>query len=171
MRPIVIMAAVFAFAGCSGDADDIGGSADRTISGFGVSINLPPGWDGRIVKLEPNAATQVLAGNFSLPSAEDFLGAETAKAMGPQSLYVWAADLGSDREHLQPGRWKETSLPIQIARADFGPFEGVASPVEAVQWAIVGEKAILVMVGFGADQPSDDLIAEANAVLATLALD
>jgi hypothetical protein len=61
----------------------------------------------------------------------------------------------------------EASLPIQIDRADFGPFEGVASPVEAVRWVIVDEKAILVAVGFGANHPTDDLIAKANRVLAT----
>jgi hypothetical protein len=175
MRPMLIIAAALALAGCGGDAGDIGDSAERTISGFGVSIDLPPGWEGRIVKPEPEVATHVvathvLAGNFSLPSAENFLGPETAKAMGPQSLYVWAAGFDSAHEQLSR-RWIETSLPIPIGRADFGPFEGVASPVEAVRWVIVEEKAILVMVGFGAVQPSDDLIAEANAVLATLALD
>lgn len=167
---MLIIAAALALAGCGGDAGGIGDSAERTISGFGVSIDLPPGWDGRIVKPEPEVATHVLAGNFSLPSAENFLGAETAKAMGPQSLYVWAAGFDPAHEQLSR-RWIETLLPIQIARTDFGSFEGVASRAEAVRWVIVEKKAILVMVGFGADQPSDDLIAEANAVLATLALD
>ena len=43
-------------------------SSGRTITGYGLSIELPAGWDGRVFKGEPQAAAQVIAANFPLPA-------------------------------------------------------------------------------------------------------
>lgn len=142
---------------------------ERTVSGHGLSIELPPGWQGRVIRPAAEVAAQLIAGNFALPPHEDHLGPKTRQAMTPQSIYVWLA-VDPVHEHLQPNRWVDASLPIHIAPSDFGAFEGVESPSEAVRWLIVDGEAVLVIVGFGVANPTGAMLAEANRVLASLTL-
>lgn len=140
-------------------------SSGRMITGYGLSIELPAGWDGRVFKGEPQAAAQVIAANFPLPAEEYYLGPETGRAMQSESIYIGAA-VGPVSEHLQEGRWASASLPITVSRSDFGDFEGIYSPVEAVRWLLIDGHAVRTTVGFGAD-PSDSTLATANAILAS----
>lgn len=144
------------------------GSASRVLSAHGLSIALPAGWHGRVVKPAPNAAAQLIAADFGLPRRENFAGPKTTKAMRASSIYIWIANEGSaNGKNLQPGRWKSATLPLAIRRADIQPFEGVDSPSEAVRWLFVKRKALLVLVGFGRRHPSNAQLTRANRVLST----
>jgi hypothetical protein len=168
--PVFMAAAVLGLSACAGGVAGIAetGRGGEAIAGYGLSIELPGGWQGRVVSPEADMAAQVIAGNFRLPGHEDFAGQKTAAAMSPASIYVWIADLGTDQKHLQPGRWIEASLPISVSRADVQPFEGVSSPSEAVRWLLIDGRALLILVAFGAAEPSDSQFTQANGVLATL---
>jgi hypothetical protein len=161
------IALVLLAASCGGSVEERGGkSGGRTITGHGLSIELPDGWDGRAFKGEPSAASQIIAANFALPTDEYYLGPETARVMHGEGIYV-GASVGPISEHLQKGRWVSASLPITVSRSDFADFEGVYSPAEAVRWLLIDGHAVLIMVGFGAEHPSDTTLATANAVLAS----
>ncbi len=165
MRVALLVVAV-ALAACGRDERE----AEPTIESHGVSIQLPPGWEGRIVEPERGFATHVVAGNFEVPNAEDWLGPETSSAMSPESIYVWLA-VQPVFEGMQGGRWLESRLPIRVDRSHLGNFEGLFSPVEAARWLMIDEHAIIAVVGFGSEGPDARAFEEANAVLATLSLD
>jgi hypothetical protein len=155
-------------AGTTGETSERG-TAARTLSGHGLSIELPQGWDGRVIQPSPEHSVQLVAGNFDIPPEEQYLGSETSRAMEARSIYVWLA-LSPLHEHLQPQRWEEASLPIRVGRSDLTNIEGFASPIEAARWLIVDGQTALVVVGFGVERPGEALIAEANRVLASLSL-
>ena len=141
----------------------------RTLEAHGIGIELPEGWVGRIVPPEPGFATHVIAGNFDVPSGEDWLGPMTSSSMSSESIYVWLA-VQPVFEEMQEGRWLESELPIRVGDADLGNLEGFYSPVEAGRWLLIADHAIIVVVGFGREDPDDDAFDAANRVLATLEL-
>jgi hypothetical protein len=146
------------------------GVAPKTISGHGLSIELPEGWQGRVSKPGPEYATTLRAANFRLPVDEDYPGPKTGQAMGKGSIVIDVNDLGPYPSPGFPSEgWVEATLPIAIGRSDFGgPFEDWSPPGYALRNLVVGGRALMVGVGFGTATPSDELLAEANRVLATL---
>lgn len=61
--------------------------------------------------------------------------------------------------------------PPRSGGHDLSNLEGFYSPIEAARWLLIEGHAIIVVIGFGAESPTDGAFAAANRVLATLKLD
>jgi hypothetical protein len=178
-RILVCQLSIFALAtgsGCASDSTESvvrsASETSRPISGFGVGLELPPGWYGRVVKPGERDSIVVSASNFAQPH-ESYLGPKTAKAMDEDSIHIELAGFDPHSDELA-GRasWKATELPISIDRSHLGgPFEGMPAPAVAARWLVIDGRAVMVFVGFGTSNPSDAMFDEANRVLATLSID
>ena len=139
----------------------------------GLSVGLPAGWDGRIDQ-EVSGVPTLLAATFALPpQAGDplrELDADPAlDSLGEQDVYIRVVDV-SVPGPAEEG-WAEVNPPIGISRVHLvgvdhvGVRKGIAL---ARRRLVVNDRALLLLVWFGAFQPTDALLAEANRVLVTL---
>ena len=136
----------------------------KVVRGYGLRIELPPGWQGEIVQPERPGALTLRAANFPLPSATE-LGQEAQRAMGEHDVLITLVYYGRlpDVSGLRPA-----SLPLKIERADFASFEGFSRPV-ATNGFTFDDGAFQLWAVFRDGTPSDEVLAEANSVLATIA--
>jgi hypothetical protein len=144
-----------------------------TISRYGLSIDLPAGWEGRIYENETGLRV-IQAGNFSIAERDDDgdVGEESVQRMGSEGIYIaiwsWA-----DRPPPGWGDWplpddEVATLPLQIGRSDFGSFEcGLVAPSTAMRAVTVEGRLVQVVVSFGSATPGNEAVAEANRVLST----
>lgn len=166
MRSLVVaLLAIVIAAGCSGQP--------TTISRYGLSIDLPAGWDGRIYENETGLRV-IQAGNFSIAERDDDgdVGEESVQRMGSEGIYIaiwsWA-----DRPPPGWGDWplpddEVATLPLQIGRSDFGSFECLGgAPATAMRDVTVEDDHVQVVISFGNATPDDEAVAEANGVLST----
>lgn len=165
---LATLSAGLQLAGCSGGAEAPAPESAQAaiVSGYGLAIELPAGWNGRVVDPPGPAGRLLQAQSFPRPG-EDWIGPETAAAIGETGVVIEVAD-GGPVGPVGVQQWQQTTLPIQISRVDLGPFEGIATPAEAVRWLVIDGRGYLVTVGFGVVGPTDALLAQANRVLATL---
>jgi hypothetical protein len=178
-RVLICLGCILAVAtgpGCASDSTQSvarsGSETSRPISGFGVGLELPPGWYGRVVKPSARDSIVVSASNFERPH-ESYLGPKTAEAMDEDSIHIELVGFDPQADSLA-GRasWKEAELPISIDRSHLGgPFEGMPVPAVAARWLVIDGRAVTVFVGFGISNPSDAMFDEANRVLASLSID
>jgi len=162
---------VLALAGCGGLAakQDPGNEARHRVAGLGLALELPSGWNARI--LSGGAGRPVLhAASFPLPSNDDDSGEIARETVGgPGQMYLNVRDLG-------PGE-TGSPLPVEFHRSDFGPpppgpgsrccFVTVASRDVAASGHVYR-----VTVISGSDElPSAPALAEVNALLSTVSLE
>jgi hypothetical protein len=137
--------------------------------GYGVSLELPAGWSGRVVN-EQTAGTPpaayVQAASFELPANDDDVGSAAAATMGRDDVLIVLLEAlssgGADFERL-------AGAP-QISRADFGAAIAGVPPDHAlarVLFTTAGRRFVL-SVQFGNQHPSDTELRRVNAVLVTL---
>lgn len=161
------LAAAMALAACAGgSAIQANQPQDRTLSRYGLSIELPAGWNGRIRRSSPETAPVLNAANFVLPSRDNGVGTKAQKLLRPGRIYIAVTDLGPPSSHLQKGRWTKATLPIAVRPRDLGAFEGFDVPALATRWLIVRRHTLLVQVAFGEQEPPNTAWSRANAVLA-----
>jgi hypothetical protein len=138
----------------------------RTISGYGMSLDVPDGWRGRIFKRNAYTVSLLRAANFPTYLGSGHLNG-LMRRMPEDGINVEVADYEIPAGERSPV-WTEASLPIEIDRSDFDMFEGVTAPAFALRQVVVNGRTIGVGVGFGQAEPDDALLAEANRVLAGL---
>ena len=105
------------------------------VSGHGLSLEIPAGWDGRITQESPQDAIVLEAA--SVPLAEDdATGAETQKSMREGDLYIKLIDINAaPSDVLGDPSWSEAVLPVEIRASDISPvFEGVELPAYAARF-------------------------------------
>jgi hypothetical protein len=137
----------------------------NTISGYGISIDLPSGWSGRIFKRDTRTAVALRAANSPVYlGASVFPGAAGAE-MPADGVLI---ELSDPEIPLPNSSFPTTTLPIDIRRSDFGRFKGVTTPGYALRHVALNGRSVMVGVGFGSADPSDALLAEANRVLTSL---
>lgn len=136
-----------------------------------VTINLQPGWQGRIRRQSPEAPA-IQAGNFSLPTDDTGLGHSALALLRPGHIFINVIDLGPPwPEMVGVQNWAEDDLPLTITADDFRRFEGigpsaVADRSLAVRWAVVRGHALVVQVSFGGRELGRGLFESANRALA-----
>lgn len=158
-------------AGCASDSNRSVVRSASSISGFGVGLELPPGWFGRVVKPDERDAIVVNASNFE-QRHEAYLGPKTANAMDEDSIHIELAGFDPLPDLAGRGSWKAAELPISVDQSHLGgPFSGMPAPAVAARWLVIDGRAVHVFVGFGTSDPSDAMFDEANRVLATLSID
>lgn len=161
------VAAALALAACAGGSTlQSDQSQYRTLSRYGLTIELPAGWHGRIRRFSPDTAPVLSAANFALPAQDDGVGTKAQRLLSTGRIYIAITDLGKPGPHLQRGRWANVTLPVSVGPRDLGAFEGLSVPSLATRWVIVRRHALLVQVAFGQPNPPEAAWTRANAVLA-----
>jgi hypothetical protein len=86
---VIPLAAIAVVVGCSGDSDEA-----SKITADGVSIEVPPGWDGRIASRTWPLAGAVIVqlASFELPEGDDPDGSRARNAMGVGDVVVELAE-------------------------------------------------------------------------------
>ena len=90
------------------------------LAAHGISVELPPGWDGRIFH---RAGAAILhAASFPLPAQDGDFGAEATRRMAAQSTFVTIKEYVPDTQ-LRPGHglFAPRSLPLPLAHGQFHP--------------------------------------------------
>lgn len=155
--------------GCGGGAQNAGDrdrAPTKTVRGYGLRIELPQGWRGEIVRPDPRGALTLRAANFQHPPLTD-LGRELQLTMTERDVLITLVHYGRAGEG-----WKarQATLPLAIDRGQFVSFEGFKRPVATDSFILEG-RAFQLWAVFRDGSPSDELLAEANRVLATIALE
>lgn len=142
-----------------------------SVDGFGIRLDLPGGWDGRVTFVEGMTGPLVEAATFQLPPANPGALFEAARAMGPDELVLSIRDYTSacPCEAFQP-----TSLPITFGPENFESWRPdflertLAFAHRAVE---VGGRALDMWVMFGSNPPPQEQLDGVNRALSSLQLD
>jgi hypothetical protein len=62
------------------------------ISGYGIAIDLPAGWEGVIYRREPQGRPILHAGDFGLPPNDGDFGLSSVSAMKPHGVFLVLAE-------------------------------------------------------------------------------
>lgn len=102
------------------------------LSGHGIDVDLPVGWDGRLYRREPlrgplaqgghQAATThavLHAANFPLPNERGDFGSGAVERMGRQDVLVVLVEMGP--ESVGTPLFDVAGLPRQLSPQDFSP--------------------------------------------------
>jgi hypothetical protein len=145
----------------------------HTLSGAGLTLQLPPDWTGRIVEPKPSAnePNVLQAGSAQLLRFDGSGGDNIIDTLGRGATFVNVLDYGAPATWMATDpRWAHT-LPVQIGAADL---EGAGAAVDPKRKAIVmliaNGHALVVTVAFGESDPTSDEIAAANAVISSLSI-
>lgn len=161
-----MLALFIAVAAGSSDSDRA-----NVIDGFGLTMQLPEGWDGRVYQRSPRDAVTVEAASVTLAPKADDSFQQTEASMGASDAFIWLSDIGSPPS--QPGReptWKKASLPITISASDVHRYvEGHSLPANVARPVLINGRPITLYVGFGS-WPNDAMIEQVNKVLASLSV-
>jgi hypothetical protein len=138
----------------------------KVVEGYGLRIDLPPGWYGDVSKHDEVSAPLLRAATFELMDPPTDIGQEAQRTMDADDVLITVADYGplpnpKNTRELQPA-----TLPITIERSHLGSFEGFRKPV-ATRAFLLEDHALQVWVAFGSAVPTDPTLEEANDVLAT----
>jgi len=93
------------------------------VSGFGISLRLPVGWEGRIFMPDPDPDAPVLpivhAGSFALPSDSSAFGSVAIGLMNGRGAFLALMEYGAHK--LGRPAFAQVGLPLPLARDDFQP--------------------------------------------------
>src|SRR5712691_4471266 len=108
-----------------------------TIGGYGMSIELPSGWAGRIFKRDERSAAVLRAANFPAYFGTPFMLGSATTEIPSDGILIEAEDL--ELRVPDPSRegWVRVTEPVEIRRSDFGRFKGIATPAYALRPVVV----------------------------------
>jgi hypothetical protein len=157
-------------AGCGGaETGRQGAGKGRTLSGLGISVELPSGWEGRIL-LGPTHNLPVLqAASFPLVPGDTEDGEVAQETIGSRGIYINLSDEGPSSE-------SASQLPVELSRSDFGtPHPGPGYLGHAGRYAYrdlvaAGHRHRLVVVA-GHDELDQSGIALINKLLDSVSLE
>jgi hypothetical protein len=89
-----------------------------TIAGYGISIDLPAGWEGLIYRRK-DAHPILHAGSFALPGGDGDFGTGAIDAMGPGDVFV--ALLEYDGALGGYGLFGTQGIPIPVRTGELSP--------------------------------------------------
>jgi hypothetical protein len=141
------------------------------LTAHGLGIEVPQGWDAKIYR-RPQAEPNLHAANFALPVEDGDFGSGALSTMAPDGIFVALGEY--ERSVAGVGLFAHAGLPLPIAAADLSP--------NALQRRLPGQfgvqkfftargRAFCLYVVVGSRPGPERLIATANEVLATIALD
>jgi hypothetical protein len=136
--------------------------------GFGLSLDVPNGWQGRVYRRSEAFAISLEAATVPLTPIGEPL-TSTLGEMKEDDLYVLCEDQRLPVELLgnPDSGWTARSLPIQVTTDDVSEEYPVPAPAASLFPSIIHGRSIMVIVAFG-EYPSDASIATLNDVLSTL---
>ena len=168
MRSAFLLTAMLALAVGAACSEDDRAPAAEMLTGQGLAIELPQGWDGRITRRIGVEHDQIVlqAGNFELPAEDDDIASFARREMGGAGVVV-SLVVG---DGAGPESWERAVLPIAIRPSDIGSYEGFAPKAAGVRHLVVAGRALSVYVAFGTVHAGEDALEEANSVLGTLVI-
>jgi hypothetical protein len=141
------------------------------LTGYGISVDLPSGWEGRIYK-RPEGDPTLHAGNFPLPVEDGDFGSRALAGMGDRGAFLVVTEY--DRELAGRGLFAPAApapLPatselnawalMRIRKGQFG----------IQRFMTIGGRPFCVYVVVGSIPGPSRLLAEANNVLRSLSID
>jgi hypothetical protein len=156
----VALGVASALAGGGLAVEAVRSEASRPIEGYGLSLELPDGWDGRVSRPPGGrSAPQLVAGNYRLPPDDGSLLAQRLPPGGVR-LTVW--DYGAPA-YPPPAQ----GLP-RVRRADLGNFEGVPIDHTTGSYSFVAGGRLFQLLATFAEPPAEELLADTNEVVASL---
>jgi hypothetical protein len=160
-RVVGLLVAGTVLAGCGSVGRDAA-DATTTIRSEALSLELPSGWYGHAELRELPQAPLLKAATFQFHAAPMDLGQHARPTMADEDILITVVDYGA-----MPGT--DVSLPVAVDESHVISFEGFREPVVMRSFTIAGHRLQLWVV-FGSSDPSAEQYAEANRVLATLAV-
>jgi hypothetical protein len=88
------------------------------IEGYGIRVDLPDGWEGRIYR-RPEGFPVLQLGNFALPALDGDFGSQAAREMGRGTAF--AAMPEYDPALAGVGLFQPQGLPLPVRMADASP--------------------------------------------------
>lgn len=169
---LLVLVATLVGAGCGGSGRsspnlDEGGA---TVSGYGMTIALPPGWNGRVYRLSPQHAITLQAATVPLPAPGDDQSRIAAR-MKPTDIYVVIDDIGPPPRGLgrEPVWQLNPKLPLTVHDADVeGPWKG-GFPSGTALAVVIDYRALMIRIFFGS-HPGEGEMDTVNALLGTLSV-
>lgn len=133
---------------------------------FGLSIDVPGGWDSRMFQ---QADTRyVLLANFDLPEGDVF-SSELRDSLRPGQVTVFLQEI---TEICPCGGFERVEDPVSVSSEDMTSFEGVPTDhAFALRRFVTSERWFDLWVEFGTRPAPGALLTEVNNVLSTLRID
>ena len=153
-------------AACGGSQPSDSGST--IVAGYGLRVELPPGWSGRVFRPSPKDAVSLEATSAALPPVNQVM---TIDGLTDEGAYVRVDDIGAPPPRIERSSvWlADPRLPLAVGHADLaGPYEG-GFPSGTALNVVIHDRALMIRVRFGS-QPSDDRLDDVNEVLASLSV-
>jgi hypothetical protein len=149
------------------------------IEGYGISLELPPGWEGLITLSRDDTAPGsisrpvVQAGNFPLPppQAIEAYGYASVRGMVPRDAFVALPEMNPD--YAGVGLYSEKGFP-RLRPSDFSPSTlevGMSGRVGVQRFVHVAGRTFAVYAVVAAmEVPSETDVAGLNSVLSSLSV-
>jgi hypothetical protein len=149
----------------------------RSIGDYGLRIDLPQDWDGRVRgPLGTVFGPHLHAANFPLPQADDDVASRARAGMTDEQVTIvvidvttaLARDVRGPQEPYEP-----IELPVRLRPEDFTDRVEAVDPDHsfARRSFSVADRSFQVWMEFGTDPAPERLVGEANAVLASLSIE
>lgn len=149
------------------------------ITGSGLSVDVPPGWEGSIARagaLAPQgrdasriqAPTVAHLANFPLPAVRADFGAEVVETMRAGDVFVVLFEYGGDAA--DRALFSHRGVP-RVASRDFDPNalqHRIHGQSGLQRFFRLGGRAFCLYVVVGSHLDRADVVAEVNGVLASL---
>lgn len=145
------------------------------LSGYGISIDLPAGWEGRLHRDQPSHGmhtTPVLhAGNFPLPRDPNTFGTSILMVMPPDAVFLVLVEY--DPADAREGLFAHSGLPrfrldeldpraVQVGREDLAGRQ---------RFFTVSGRTFCLYLVIGREGSMADELASARSVLSTLRIE
>jgi len=140
------------------------------LSGYGITVDLPLRWEGRIYK-RPEGDPTVHAGNFPLPVEDGDFGSRALAAMGSDGAFLVATEY--ERTLARQGLFSALAPAPLPATSELNPWALLR--VRRGQFGIqrfmtIADRPFCVYVVVGSVPSPSALLADVNAVLRTLSI-
>ncbi len=145
------------------------------VSGHGIAVDLPAGWEGRIYRRKLANTYPVLhAGSFALPHGDDDFGAGAIDAMRDGDVFI--AMLEYDPALGGSGLFNEPRVPVPIHATDLSPAafrKRVSGRLAAQRFFTVHHRPFCLYLVIGSAQVVADrgAVRAANKVLRTVSIE
>jgi hypothetical protein len=159
-----------------GGGEDLGPGAGA-VEGYGLGIQLPEGWDGRIRgPVGTSFGPHLHAANFELPEPDDDVASLASGEMSPDQVTIVVIDVTTALARDVTGPedpYPPAELPVRIRADDFTDRVEAVDPDHAFARRLftVADRSLELRVEFGEDPAPEALLAEANEVLASLTVE
>jgi hypothetical protein len=140
------------------------------LEGYGIQVDVPDGWEGRIFRHEGGEPTLHVA-NFALPFEDGDFGAASVASMGAGGVFLALTEFGADLAGR--GLFDQPGPPRRLRAADLSPAalqRTIAGRAGVQRFFTISGRAFCLYLVVGAESKLDaaPLVAQAMHVLRTV---